>query len=129
MSWAVELRKTWTGVPAMRAELGVNSMLCPLLPTLVVPETTFPFCTTYNAPAIVPAFMRALVNRVITELVGTNVAPLPGRMLITLGAVFRTAGVVVNWLVVLASAFPERSVTWLVAVTVMVAPAGSVAPL
>src|SRR5271165_3819551 len=101
-------------------------MLCPLLPTAVVPDTITPFCEMCRAPVIVPLFMGALVNRVITEFVGTPVAPLPGRMLITAGAEFRTAAVVVNWLVVLASAFPERSVTRLFAVTVIVAPAGSV---
>ena len=70
--------------------------------------------------------MAVLVNRVITVLPGTFVAPLPGRMLITLGAALEIAAVVVNWLVVLASAFPERSVIRLLAVTVMVAPAGRV---
>src|SRR5271157_1331470 len=123
MSCAVESRKTWINAPALRAELGVNSMLCPLLPTLVVPETMTPFCETCRAPVSEPAFMGALVNRVMTVLA---LAPLPGRMLITYGAEFRTPGVVVNWLIVLASAFPERSVIRFVAVTVRVAPAGRV---
>jgi len=126
MSWAVVSRKTWTGVPSLRADPGVNSMLCPLLPMLMAPETSAPFCVMCRAPLIVPAFMGALVNSVITVLVGTTVAPLPGRMVITYGAEFETAAVVVNWLVVSASAFPERSVTRCVAVTVRVAPAGSV---
>src|SRR4029077_2988543 len=99
-------------------------MLCPLLPTLVVLEISTPFCETCRAPVSEPAFMEALVNRVMTVFVGTPVAPLTGRMLSTVGAEFRTAGVVVNWLVVLASAFPERSLIRFVAVTVRVAPAG-----
>src|ERR1700681_414918 len=115
--------------PALRAELGVNSMLCPLLPMLVVPETSTPLCEICKAPASVPLFMGVLVNRVMTALVGTWVAPLLGRMLITYGVAFEIADVVVNWLVVLVRAFPERSVIRLVAVTVMVAPAGSVALL
>src|ERR1039458_9863317 len=126
MSCAVELRKTRIDAPALRAELGVNSMLCPLLPTVVVPVINTPFCETYSAPAIELAFMGVLVNRVMTVLAGTPVAPLPGRMLITVGALLETAGVVVNWLVVLVSAFPERSVMKFVAVTVIVAPAGRV---
>jgi hypothetical protein len=73
--------------------------------------------------------MGALVNKVITVLVGTLVAPLPGRVLITVGAEVRTAADVVNWLVVSASAFPDKSVIRCVAVTVMVAPAGSAALL
>src|SRR5580704_15091712 len=116
-------------MPAIRAELGVNSMLCPLLPTVVVPVTRVPFCETNRAPVIEPAFMGALVDRVITELVGTRVAPLPGRMLTTVGAEVKTCGVTVNSLVVFVRAFPERSVIRLVATTVMVAPAGKVEPL
>src|SRR5208282_5038214 len=73
--------------------------------------------------------MGALVNSVMTVFVGTKVAPLPGRPLTTVGAVFKTDVVVVNWLVVLASALPERSVIWFVAATVRVAPAGSVEAL
>src|SRR6266478_6864683 len=126
MSWADESRKTWMVVPALRAELGVNSILCPLLPTVVVPETSTPPCEICKAPASVPLFMGVLVNKVMTVLVGTWLALLPGRILITYGAAFETAAVVVNWLVVLASALPERSVIRLVAVTVRVAPAGSV---
>ena len=126
MSCAVESRKTWIEAPALRAELGVNSTLCPLLPTLVVPEIITPFCEMCRAPVTVPEFMGALVNRVMTVLAGTRVAPLVGRMLITDGDEFRTADVVVNWLVVLASALPERSVIRLVAVAVSVAPAGRV---
>src|SRR5713101_3179706 len=103
-------------------------MLCPLLATLVAPEIITPFCETCRAPVSEPLLMGALVNRVMTVFVGTPVAPLPGRMLSTLGAVFRTAVVVVNWLVVLASAFGglARSLIRFVAVTVSVAPAGRI---
>ena len=83
MSWAVESRNTWIVVPAPRADPGVNSMLCPLLPTLVVPEMITPFCEMCRALASVPLFIGVLVNRVITVFAGTTVAPLPGRMLIT----------------------------------------------
>ena len=116
-------------MPAGNAELGVNNMLCPLLPTVVVPDTSTPLCDTSRAPVTVLLFMGALVNSVITAVVGTPVAPLPGRMLITYGVAVETGGVVVNSLVVLASAFPERSVIRLVAVTVSVAPAGNDPPL
>src|ERR1039458_2028286 len=70
--------------------------------------------------------MGALVNSEITVLVGTLVAPLPGRELTTEGVEVGTCAVVVNWLVVSARAFPERSVIRWLAVIVMVAPAGSV---
>src|ERR1039457_7023642 len=126
MSCAVELRKICIAAPALRAELGVNSMLCPLLLTAMAPEINTPFWETYSAPVSELAFMGALVNRVITVLAATFVAPFPGRMLITVGALFETAGVVVNWLVVLVSAFPDISVIRLVAVTVIEAPAGKV---
>src|ERR1035441_7057885 len=106
--------------------MGVNWMLCPLPLMLVVPATTTPFCEMCRAPGSEPPFIGALVNRVITVLKGTKVAPLLGRMLTTVGAAFRTAGVVVNWLIVSARAFPERSVIRWVAATVMVAPAGKV---
>src|ERR1700694_1890907 len=109
MACAVVSRKTWTGLPSPSAEPGVNTMLCPLLPTVVVPETNAPFCVMCSAPGIVPAFMGALVNKVITVLVGTTVAPLPGRMLTTVGAEVRTAADVVNWLGGSAGAFPERA--------------------
>src|SRR5271155_5880058 len=76
---------------------------------------------------MVPAFMGPLVNSVMTVLAGTLVAPLAGRELTTLGPEV-TEVMVVNWLVVSASAFPERSVIRWLAVAVIVAPAGSVAP-
>src|ERR1700689_3881081 len=124
MSWAVESRKTWIVAPATRAPF-TNSMLCPLLLTVTVPVMITPFCETCRAPGRVEVFMGVLVNKVIAVVVGTLVAPLPGRMLMTVGAAVDTAGMVVNWLVVLARALPERSVIRLVAVTVRVAPAGN----
>src|SRR5258708_34349787 len=100
MSCAVVSRKTWTGAPALRADPGVNSMLCPLLPMVMAPETSAPFCVMGRAPGIEPLFMGALVNSVITGLAGTTVAPLSGRVLITYGAAVRTAAVWCHWLVV-----------------------------
>src|ERR1700687_2506820 len=109
MSCAVVSRKTWTGVPAVSAEPGVNSTLCPLLPTVVVPETNAPLWVMCRAPGIVPAFMGALVNRVITVFVGTPVAPPVGRMTSTYGVAVRTAAVVVNWLGGSASGDRQRT--------------------
>ena len=93
----------------MNGALGVNSIACALLKVCTDPETTTPLSVTWRAPVMVPAFMGALVNSVTTVLAGTFVAPLPGRMAITEGAVFESSVVSVNWLVMFDRALPEKS--------------------
>src|SRR5450631_1103699 len=95
--------------PGLNAEEGVNSMACPLLNSCTDPETTTPLSVTLRAPVIVEAFMAALVKSVTAVFGGTLVAPLPGRMDATAGAVPEGAVVKVNWLLVIARELPDRS--------------------
>ena len=107
--WAEESRKTWIRSPALNEAAGVNWIAWPLLKVWRAPETTTPLSVTCSAPAMVPTFMAALVKRVTSVLAGTLVAPLPGRMATTDGVLPESAVVSVNWLLVFAKAFPERS--------------------
>ncbi len=88
---------------------GVNSIACALLNSCTAPETSTPLSVTCRAPVMVPGFIAALVNSVTTVLAGTFVAPLPGRIATTEGAVPESAVVKVNWLLVFARALPDRS--------------------
>ena len=113
--------------PAVNAELGVNSMLCPLLPTAVCPNRARR-SGKHRAPAN-RAGIHGSACKERDDRVGGNISRALARPhMITVGAAL-IAAVVVNLLVVSASALPERSVIWCVAATVMVAPAGSVEPL
>jgi hypothetical protein len=77
----------------------------------------------------VAGFIAALVKRVITEVVGTSVAPSPGRIAVTEGCVLGNAVVNVNWLVVFAKALLDRSRIPLESATVIVAPGANAVPL
>ena len=105
--------------------MGVNSITCPLLNNCTAPDTNTPLSETCKAPAMLEAFIAMLANSVTTVFAGTFVAPLPGRIAITVGAVPDGAVVRVNWLLVGVSALPEKSWIAPVSVTVRVAPDGN----
>ena len=105
--------------------MGVNSITCALPDNCTVPGTTTPLSETLSAPAMVEEFIAEFVNRVTTELAGTPVAPLPGRIATTEGADPDKAVVKVNWLLTGTSALPDKSWMPPVSATVMVAPEGN----
>jgi hypothetical protein len=69
--------------------------------------------------------MGSLMYNTTLAFSGTTVAPFPGRCDTTVGDDRFNAGPVMNWLWKFANAFPDRSVTPLVASTVIVLEAGN----
>ena len=113
--------------PLAKGLAGANSIarLSPL--KLIAPDTRIPFWATWSALATVEGSSGLpLVNRVITVPCGTPVAPLPGRMVTTWGALPGMSAAVWNLLWKSPRLLPERSSIADVATTVIVAPAGVV---